>query len=53
MFQSNLLNTIYVISNKYLNCNLDIHLKGHSSLQKIPPLFEGMGSIPGIPKFIP
>jgi hypothetical protein len=52
MFQlkPNMLNTIYVISNMHLNYNLGICPIGHSSLQKVSPLYKGesvdVGSIP-------
>ena len=44
----NMLNTIYVISNMHLNYNFSIFLGGHSSPQKVSPLYEGegVGSIP-------
>jgi hypothetical protein len=37
----------------HLNYNLDIRLNGHSSLQKVSPLCEGVGALTEIPKFIP
>jgi hypothetical protein len=46
IFQPNLLNTIYVISNMHLNFNLGIRPNGHSTSQKVQPLCECLGSIP-------
>ena len=37
----------------HLNYNLGIHPNGHSSPQNVSHLCEGVGSILGIPKFIP
>jgi hypothetical protein len=44
----NMFNTIYVISNMHINYNLGICPSGHSSLQKVSPLYKvkGVGSIP-------
>jgi hypothetical protein len=37
----------------YLNYNLGIRPNGYSSPQKVSSFCEGMGSILGLPKFIP
>ena len=50
IFHPNMLNTIYVISNMHLNYHLGIRSSGHSPLQRVPPLHEGVGSILGIHK---
>ena len=39
----NMSNTIYIISNMYLNYNLGIRSSAHFSLQKVSSLCEGEG----------